>query len=69
MKMFDVDLDLFNKEQRPFNYDSDCLEYGQYLYDTWRIDNSDELYEARRDEQLEKEEDLYECEYEYDRRD
>lgn len=64
MKMFDVDLDLFNKEQRPYNYDSDCLEYGQYLYETWRIDFSDELYEARRDEQLEKEEVLYECEYE-----
>lgn len=64
MKMFDVDLDLFNKEQRPYNYDSDCLEYGQYLYETWRIDFSDELYEARRDEQFEKEEALYECEYE-----
>lgn len=50
-----LDLDLFNKEQRPFNYDYDCLEYWRYLYDTWRIDNSDELYEARRDEQMEKE--------------
>lgn len=64
MKMFDVDLDLFNKEQRPYNYDFDCLEYGQYLYETWKIDNSDELYEARRDEQLEKEEVLDEYEYE-----
>ena len=65
-----VDLDLFNKEQRPFNYDGDCLEFGEWLYNTWRIDNSDELYEAWRDDQLEKEleaqENLYEYEYEYD---
>lgn len=53
--MTDVDVDLFNKEQRPNNYDSDCLEYGEYLMDTWRIDLSDELYEARRDEQVELE--------------
>lgn len=65
-----IDLDLFNKEQRPFNYDGDCLEFGEWLYNTWRIDNSDELYEAWRDDQLEKEleeqEDLYEYEYDYD---
>lgn len=51
-----IDIDLFNKEQRPFNYDGDCLEFWEYLYETWKIDNSDELYEARRDEQLELEE-------------
>lgn len=50
-----IDIDLFNKEQRPFNYDGDCLEFWEYLYETWKVDNSDELYEARRDEQLEKE--------------
>ncbi len=65
-----IDLDLLNKEQRPFNYDGDCLEFGEWLYNTWRIDNSDELYEAWRDEQLEKEleeqENLYEYEYDYD---
>ena len=65
-----IDLDLFNKEQRPFNYDGDCLEFGEWLYNTWRIENSDELYEAWRDDQLEKEleeqENLYEYEYDYD---
>lgn len=65
-----IDLDLLNKEQRPFNYDGDCLEFGEWLYNTWRIDNSDELYEAWRDDQLEKEleeqENLYEYEYDYD---
>lgn len=50
-----IDIDLFNKEQRPFNYDFDCLEFWEYLYETWKIDYSDEQYEARRDEQLEKE--------------
>lgn len=53
--MTDVDLDLFNKEQRPCNYDYDCLEFGEYLMSTWKIDLSDELYEARRDEQVELE--------------
>jgi len=61
--MENVDVDLFNKEQRPFNYDGDCLEFWAYLYETWRIDDSDEQYERRRDDQLEKEL-LYECEYE-----
>lgn len=50
-----IDIDLFNKEQRPFNYDFDCLEFWEYLYKTWKIDNSDELYDARVDEQIEKE--------------
>lgn len=58
MEMANIDLDLFNKEQRPCNYDCDCLEYWQYLYETGKIDNSDELYEARRDEQVERELDL-----------
>ena len=50
-----IDIDLFNKEQRPFNYDFDCLEFWEYLRETWKIDDCDEQYEARRDEQLEKE--------------
>ena len=50
-----IDIDLFNKEQRPFNYDGDCLEFWEYLYETWKVDYSDEQYEARRDEQLVKE--------------
>lgn len=50
-----IDIDLFNKEQRPFNYDGDCLEFWEYLYETWKVDYSDEQYEARVDEQLEKE--------------
>lgn len=50
-----IDIDLFNKEQRPFNYDGDCLEFWEYLYETWKVDYSDEQYEARRDEQLLKE--------------
>lgn len=63
MNMENVDVDLFNKEQRPFNYDGDCLDFWEYLYETWKIDTSDEEYERRRDDQLEKEL-LYECEYE-----
>jgi len=50
-----LDLDLFNKEQRPFNYDGDCLDFWAYLKETWKIDTSDEDYERRRDDQLEKE--------------
>lgn len=50
-----IDIDLFNKEQRPFNYDGDCLEFWEYLYETWKVDYSDEQYEARIDEQIEKE--------------
>lgn len=55
----EIDIDCFNDEQRPFNYDFDCLEWGQYLYDTWKIDNSDEEYERYRDEQMERAEDAY----------
>ena len=64
--MANVDLDLLNKEQRPFNYDYDCLEWWEYLYTSWIIDNSDELYEAWRDEQLEKELEEQEILDEYD---
>ena len=63
MDMANVDVDLFNKEQRPLNYEYDCLEYWQYLYESWKIDTSDEEYERRRDMKAEKE-CLYECEYE-----
>ena len=49
----EIDIDCFNDEQRPFNYDFDCLEWGQYLYDTWKIDTSDEEYERYRDDQVE----------------
>ena len=55
----EIDIDCFNDEQRPFNYDFDCLEWGQYLYDTWKIDFSDEEYEHYRDEQMERAEDAY----------
>lgn len=50
-----LDLDLFNKEQRPFNYDFDCLEFWAYLKETWKIDTSDEEYEQQRDYQMRKE--------------
>lgn len=53
MTWFDVDC--FNKEQRPTELCYDCLEFWEYLYDTGKIDFSDEAYEARRDEQVEKE--------------
>ena len=68
-----LDLDLFNKEQWPFNYDGDCLDLGEWLYQTWKYDNSGELYDARVDEQIEKEleeygelQEEYEPLYEYD---
>ncbi len=48
----EIDVDLFNQEQRPFNYDFDCLEFGAYLRETWKVDYSDEEYEAWRDAQL-----------------
>ena len=56
----EIDVDLFNQEQRPFNYDFDCLEFGAYLRETWKVDLSDQLYEQRRDEQAEKELELAE---------
>jgi hypothetical protein len=54
-----IDIDCFNDEQRPNNYDYDCLELGQYLMDTGKIDLSDQLYEQYRDEQMEACEDAY----------
>lgn len=58
--MKNVDTDLFNQEQRPFNYDFDCLEFGRYLKESGKIDTSDEEYEAWRDAQMEKELELLE---------
>lgn len=55
----EIDVDCFNDEQRPNNLDWDCLEYGQYLMDTWKIDLSDELYEQWRDGQMERAEDAF----------
>lgn len=57
--MANIDIDCFNDEQRPTELCYDCLGFGQYLMDTGKIDLSDELYEAWRDEQIEKELDLY----------
>lgn len=54
-----IDIDCFNDEQRPNNLDYDCLEYGEYLMETWKIDLSDQLYEQYRDEQMEACEDAY----------
>jgi hypothetical protein len=48
-----IDIDCFNDEQRPTELCYDCLEFWQYLYDTWKIDTSDEEYERWRDEQAE----------------
>ena len=53
--MTNIDLDCFNDEQRPTELCYDCLEFWQYLMDTWKIDLSDQLYEQWRDEQVEKE--------------
>ena len=50
-----IDIYCFNDEQRPNNLDWDCLEYGQYLMDTWKIDLSDQLYEQYRDDKYERE--------------
>jgi hypothetical protein len=55
-----IDVDCYNDEQRPFNYDYDCLEYWAYLKEKWLIDTSDEEYEAWRDEQMERELELCE---------
>ena len=55
----EIDVDLFNQEQRPFNYDFDCLEFGAYLRETWKVDTSDEDYERYREEQAERVEDAY----------
>ena len=49
----EIDVDCFNDEQRPNNLDWDCLEFGEYLYDTGKIDFSDQEYEMWRDDQAE----------------
>ena len=54
-----IDIDCFNDEQRPNNLDYDCLEFGEHLMETWKIDLSDQLYEQYRDEQMERVEDAY----------
>ena len=53
--MASIDIDCFNDEQRPTELCYDCLEFGQYLMDTGKIDLSDQLYEQWRDEQVEME--------------
>ncbi len=57
--MANIDIDCFNDEQRPTELCYDCLEFGQYLIDTGKIDLSDQLYEQWRDEQVERAEDAY----------
>ena len=57
--MANIDIDCFNDEQRPTELCYDCLEFGQYLMDTGKIDLSDQLYEQWRDEQVERAEDAY----------
>jgi hypothetical protein len=54
-----IDIDCFNDEQRPNNLDYDCLEFGEHLMNSWKIDTSDEDYERYRDEQAERTEDAY----------
>ena len=49
-----IDIDCFNDEQW-LEQSYDCLEYGQYLMDTWKIDLSDQLYEQHRDDKAERE--------------
>ena len=51
----EIDIDCFNDEQRPTELAYDCLEFWQYLIDTWKIDLSDKEYERIRDEKIERE--------------
>lgn len=60
----EIDVDLFNQEQRPFNYDFDCLEFWAYLRETWKVDTSDEDYERYCDEHFEERYAEQEAEYE-----
>ena len=53
-----IDIDCFNDEQA-VEQSYDCLEYGQHLMETGKIDLSDQLYEQYREEQAEKAEDAY----------
>jgi len=56
----EIDIDCWNDEQRPTELCWDCLEFWEYLRETWKIDTSDEEYEAWRDEQMERELELCE---------
>ena len=56
----EIDIDCWNDEQRPTELCWDGLEFWEYLREQWKIDTSDEDYEAWRDEQLEKELELCE---------
>lgn len=49
-----IDIDCFNDEQW-LEQSYDCLEYGQHLMETGKIDLSDQLYEQYREEKSEKE--------------
>lgn len=49
-----IDIDCFNDEQW-LEQSYDCLEYGQHLMETGKIDLSDQLYEQYREEKAEKE--------------
>lgn len=53
-----IDIDCFNDEQW-LEQSYDCLEYGQHLMETGKIDLSDQLYEQYREEQAERAEDAY----------
>lgn len=53
-----IDIDCFNDE-RWLEQSYDCLEYGQHLMETGKIDLSDQLYEQYREEQAERAEDAY----------
>lgn len=53
-----IDIDCFNDEQA-VEQSYDCLEYGQHLMETGKIDLSDQLYEQYREEQAERAEDAY----------
>lgn len=50
-----IDIDCFNDEQW-LEQSYDCLEYGQHLMETGKIDLSDQLYEQQRDDKAEREE-------------
>lgn len=55
-----LDVDCRNDELRPTELCWDCLEFWAWLKESWKIDTSDEDYEAWRDEQMEKELELVE---------
>ena len=49
---YENDVDLINQEQQ-VELLYDLLDYWQYLYDTWKIDFSDQEYEMWREKQAE----------------